>query len=76
MDHAIELELVLRRPPLRSTHSLQMSRKQLDAFIEENLASGRIQPPNHLWQPPVSSLRRRMGPSGWFRTTGIELQDD
>jgi hypothetical protein len=73
-DHAIEIEAGAK---VSSTKVYPLSlneQAELDTFIEENLASGRIHPSKSPMAARVIFIKKRMDPSGWFRTTRYSMQ--
>jgi hypothetical protein len=70
-DHAIELE----HEPSPGFHKVYpmtlMGQTEMDAFLEEALATGPSDSPNHPSEPRSSSSRRKMGRSASSRTTEL-----
>jgi hypothetical protein len=69
-DHAIELECE-PSPGFRKVYPMTLTEQiEMDAFLEEALATGCINSPSPLLEPWSSSSRRKMGSSTSSRTTG------
>jgi len=68
-DHAIELELGAKASSTKVYPLSPNEQTELDAFIEENLASGRIRPSKSQWQ--ASGILHQE--EGWKSPTGPGL---
>ena len=60
-DHAIELELGAKTSSTKVYPLSLNEQEQLDAFIEENLASGRIRPSKSPMAAPVFFIKKKDG---------------
>jgi len=68
-DHAIDLKPGSKPSNCKVYPLSTNEQSELDAFLQENLKSGCIQPSKSLWPPLSSSSKRRMAPYDWYRTT-------
>ena len=60
-DHAIELELEAKASSTKVYPLSPNEQTELDAFIEENLASGRIRPSKSPMAAPVFFIKKKDG---------------
>jgi len=75
-DHAIELEAGAKHIVLRFHPALSDDKQaQLDIFIEENLASGRIRPSKSPMAAPVSCQEERMDLCRLVRISCTQCKD-
>src|SRR5882762_4460275 len=72
----LNLNWVLRHPPLRSTRSLRMSRNSWMPSLGRTWLQDVSGPPNHLWRHRSSSSRRGWVPPSGSGLPGVELQDN